>query len=162
MFRIAPADPALPAVRDRVLATIHAALRGGAGVAVREVGSTAVDGVIGKGDLDLLVLASPDRFDAVRAALDALFVRNPRQYASAIYQGYTLASGDPPGGLDVAIQLTVAGGPHDTFDAFLDRLRQDPALVEAYNALKRRWNGRSMDGYRAEKAAFIEAALARR
>lgn len=156
VFRIAPPDPALPAERDRLIARIRAAIPG---VPVREVGSTAVDGVIGKGDLDLLVLAPADRFDDVRAALDGLFDRNPRQYASPIYQGYTVAS---PAGLDVAIQLTVAGGPHDTFDAFLDALRADPALVDAYNALKRRWHGRSMDGYRADKAAFIASALARR
>lgn len=154
VFRVAPPDPALPAERDRVIARIRAAI---AGVEVREVGSTAVDGVIGKGDLDLLVLAPADRFDDVRAALDGMFDRNPLQLASPIYQGYTVASP-----MDVAIQLTVAGGPYDTFDAFLDALRADPALVDAYNALKLRWNGRPMDGYRADKAAFIAAALARR
>lgn len=142
----------LDAEAEPVLAALRAALPAWARVA--EVGSTAVPGVIGKGDIDLLVLVPPEHFEAARAAIDALYPRNPRQLSNATYQGYTVHSP-----LDVAIQLTVAGGAHDFFDAFLDRLRGSPALVEAYNALKRRFDGEPMDDYRAAKAAFIEAAL---
>jgi GrpB-like predicted nucleotidyltransferase (UPF0157 family) len=124
---------------------------------VREVGSTAIEGLPGKGDLDVLVRAPRSSFDATRAALDEVFPRDEQQFSSDIYQGYRV-----PSELDVAIQLTVTGGPHDDFVAFLELLRADATLLAAYADLKRDWNGRSMADYRAAKRAFIEAALASR
>jgi hypothetical protein len=73
----------------RVLALIAEALPG---VDAREVGSTAVPGVIGKGDLDLLVRVPADTFSATRAALDLLFPRNPDQLSNERYQGYLVPS----------------------------------------------------------------------
>ena len=153
-FRIRSIPKArLAAERDRALARLREVLPEGA--EALEVGSTAVDGVIGKGDIDLLVRVPADRFEEARAAVDALWARNPEQLSTEIYQGYSV-----PSELDVAVQLTVAGGPYDDFLAFLDRLRADPALVEGYNALKRAHDGAPMDVYRAAKRTFIEAALA--
>jgi GrpB-like predicted nucleotidyltransferase (UPF0157 family) len=39
-------------------------------------------------------------------------------------------------------------------------LRRDPALLAKYNALKRGFDGLSMDDYRSAKRAFIERVLA--
>lgn len=138
----------LASERDRVVAWLAPLLPG---AEIREVGSTAVPGAIGKGDIDLLVRTPPERFEATRTLLDGLVPRNPNQLSNAIYQGYTV-----PSPLDIAIQLTVAGGPYDDFVAFLDDLIADPALLAAYNQLKREWHGHSMDEYREAKAAFIE------
>lgn len=152
-FRIQTIDAAsLRRERTRVLHTLARVLPAAEAL---EVGSTAVDGVIGKGDLDVLVRVPEGDFPAARAALDGCFRRNPDQLANALYQGYTVDSA-----LDVAVQLTVKGGPYDDFERFLEALRADPALVDRYNALKRAWHGRPMDAYRAAKAAFIEAVLA--
>ncbi|MCB9669014.1 MAG: GrpB family protein [Alphaproteobacteria bacterium] len=151
VFRIVPADPRLPAERARVLALLAATVPD---AEVFEVGSTAVAGVIGKGDLDVLVRVPEPGFPHLLARLDAVLPRNPAQYASPIYQGYTV-----PSPLDVALQCTVTGGPHDDFLPFLDALRADPALVDRYNALKRRFDGGSMDAYREAKRAFVEAVL---
>lgn len=152
-FHLAEPDPAaLRAEAARVLAWIRAVVPA---ADVREVGSTAVPGVIGKGDLDVLVRVPEPDFAATRAALDAVFPRNPAQFSDARYQGYTV-----PSAMDVAIQLTVTGGPYDSFVAFLDALAASPGRVAAYNALKRAWDGRPMAEYRAAKAAFIEAVLA--
>lgn len=146
----------LPAVlereREAALTTLRDALPHWA--EIREVGSTAVDGVIGKGDIDVLVRVPRERFDEARACLDAALPRNENQLSNAIYQGYRV-----PSPHDVAVQLTVAGGPYDDFDRFLDALRADPVLVERYNALKRAHDGGPMDVYRAAKGEFIEAAL---
>ncbi|MCB9760494.1 MAG: GrpB family protein [Alphaproteobacteria bacterium] len=151
-FLILDIDPALlDAERARVIPALRAALPH---AEVFEVGSTAIPGVIGKGDLDILARAPLERFDETRAALDALHPRNPDQLSNAQYQGYAV---DSP--LDVAIQLTVTGGAYDDFEPFLEALRADPSLIEAYNTLKRRWHGRPMDDYRAAKRAFIEAVL---
>jgi GrpB-like predicted nucleotidyltransferase (UPF0157 family) len=150
-FVIADPDPALRSECDRAIALVRAAVPD---AEVLEVGSTAVPGVIGKGDVDLLVRVPLAAFEATREALDRVLPRNPQQLSDAAYQGYTV-----PSPIDVAVQLTVKGGEYDTFVEFLDALRADPALVERYNALKREWDGQPMDEYRAAKAAFIEAVL---
>ena len=95
------------------------------------------------------------RFIDLALRLDAAFERNEDQLSNAIYQGYHVRSE-----LDVAIQLTVAGGPYDDFVPFLDALANDPTLVRRYNELKRAWDGRPMDDYRSAKSAFIREVLA--
>lgn len=122
-----------------------------------EVGSTAVDGLLTKGDLDWLVRVPASRFPEARRALDRALPRNPDQLSNAQYQGYQV-----PSPLDLAVQLTVAGGPYDDFLPFLEALRADAALREAYNALKRRHDGQPMAEYRAAKSAFVREVLARR
>jgi GrpB-like predicted nucleotidyltransferase (UPF0157 family) len=154
LFHVADLDPRLPGERDRVLAELRGALPE---AEVFEVGSTAVPGVIGKGDLDFLVRVPPAGFAHTRASLDAWMPRNTNQLSTDIYQGYLV-----PSPLDVAVQLTVTGGPHDNFLVFVDALRSDVALVTEYNALKRRWHGQPMDSYREAKSAFIQRVLAGR
>jgi GrpB-like predicted nucleotidyltransferase (UPF0157 family) len=137
--------------RARVLTWLSEALPG---VEVHEVGSTAVPGLIGKGDLDLLVRPEAHDFDRVRARLDALLPRNPRQLSTTNYQGYTV-----PSELDVAVQLTVRDGPYDDFLRFLEVLRRRPEEITAYNALKHEWHGRDMGEYRTAKGTFVQRLL---
>jgi len=124
---------------------------------VMEVGSTAVEGLIGKQDIDFAVVVPARRFEATRRVLDAALSRNPAQLSDSRFQGYVVASV-----LDIAVQLTVKGGPYDDFSTFLEALRESAPLRAAYNALKRDWDGRPMEDYRAAKAAFIEQALRKR
>lgn len=152
-FRLATPDPRLPAesarVRDELARIVPFA-------DVYEVGATAL-GAPGKGDLDVLVRVDAARFVDALARLDRVYRRDPDQHSSPIYQGYTVSSP-----LDVALQVTVANGPHDTFLTFLDALRADPRLLAAYVALKHRWDDRPMDDYRRDKASFVELVLASR
>lgn len=153
LFRLTTlSDAALRTEVERVLSLVRAVIPPGA--EVLEVGSTAVPGVIGKGDIDLLARASHEHFDALRGALDAHFERNAGQLSNATYQGYLV-----PSSFDVAIQCTVRSGPYDDFEAFLHALREDPSEVSAYNELKRAWDGQSMAAYRVAKATFIERVL---
>lgn len=153
-FFLQPLPRDFAAVRDELLSRLRALVPE---ADVAEVGSTAIPELPGKQDLDLLVRAPAAIFHRVRATLDDTFPRDPNQLSSAIYQGYRV-----PAPFDVAIQLTVHGGPHDRFFDFLDALRAGPALVAAYASLKREFHGRPMAEYRAAKAAFIEVTLARR
>ncbi len=122
--------------------------------AIVEVGSTAVQGVVGKQDLDFLVKVPRGRFLRTREILDRAFERDRRQHSDHEFQGYCL-----PSTISGAIQLTVKDGRYDVFERFLEVLRAKPEVRRAYNELKRDWNLRSMNGYRATKAAFIKKAL---
>lgn len=148
-FRVRVVETALEAAR--VVSLVHQVVPD---ADVREVGSTAVVGAIGKGDIDVLVRVHAGEFSKVRGRLDRAFARNPDQLSSEDFQGYLV-----PSHLDVAIQLTVLGGPHDDFLRFADLLRASPRLLAEYNALKRAHDGAPMDLYRAAKAAFIESVL---
>ena len=141
----------LNAERIRVLALIGECI---ASERVHEVGSTAIPGVIGKQDLDFLVLVPPSEFLTARANLDVRFLRNHEQLSNEVYQGYTVSSK-----LDVSIQLTIKGGAHDTFLVFLRHLRESADLRAEYNLLKQVFDGRGMDEYRDAKREFIERVL---
>src|SRR6266851_3962180 len=106
-------------------------------------------GVVGKQDLDFLVKVPRGRFLRTREILDRAFERDRRQHSDHEFQGYCL-----PSTISGAIQLTVKDGRYDVFERFLEVLRAKPEVRRAYNELKRDWNLRSMNGYRATKAAF--------
>jgi GrpB-like predicted nucleotidyltransferase (UPF0157 family) len=152
VFRILEIDAStLNSERSRILAALRNAIPF---ASVMEVGSTALEGVVGKQDLDFSVRVPEATFEDARTILDALFQRNDHQLSNSEYQGYLVASP-----LDAAFQLFVAGGPYDTFETFLRLLANNSSLRHAYNDLKREWHGRPMDGYRLAKQAFIESAL---
>ena len=122
-----------------------------------EVGSTAIEGVIGKQDIDFLIRVRPNDFVSIRTALDQIFTRNPDQLSNDLYQGYTVESE-----MDVAIQLTIEGGPHDHFLTFLSRLRANIDLRQKYNELKTEFDGCAMADYQNAKHKFINEVLAAR
>jgi GrpB-like predicted nucleotidyltransferase (UPF0157 family) len=146
-------DDVLQAECERVFVLLRSLLPS---IEIHPVGSTAVPGVVGKQDIDLLVRVPASQFETTQQTLDAHFARNPDQLSTDDFQGYHVESP-----FDVAIQLTIADGPYDNFLAFLSALRSDPAIVDAYNALKRQWNGRPMEEYRQAKHDFIQAVLSR-
>ncbi|MBU6475579.1 MAG: GrpB family protein [Alphaproteobacteria bacterium] len=142
---------------DEVLRTLEKALQQLPDARVLEVGSTAIKGAVGKGDIDILVMTGESSFKKMLAILDALFPRNPRQLSNAIYQGYTV-----PSVLDIALQCTVRGSTHDRFEDFINALQNSKPLLDAYNKLKAGWHGKNMHGYRAAKAKFIADVLKNR
>lgn len=152
-FRINNISPdTLDKERERTVRRILAIVQK---INVFEVGSTAVAGVIGKQDLDFLVLVTADEFDSVRSALDKAFARNPHQLSNDYFQGYTVESE-----LDIAIQLTIKGSQYDNFLEFLTVLRESAALRHEYNALKLKFNGALMADYQDAKHEFITRVLA--
>ena len=151
-FRIRQIDGSeLERERERVLYLIHQAIPL---ACVAEVGSTAIEGLIGKQDLDFVVRVPSNSFEETRNTLDSTFPRNDEQLSNAEYQGYVI-----PSQLDVAIQLIVAGGKYDNFEKFLLRLSASPSLKRAYNELKVMWDGRPMREYRVAKQQFIDSVL---
>ena len=121
---------------------------------VKEIGSTAVAGVIGKQDLDVLVKVENNKFELAKSKLDECFPRNLAQLSNNNIQGYSVDSK-----VEVALQLVVKDSPYDCFDAFLDALSHDARLREKYNLLKTQWDGKPMEDYRTAKSLFIEAVL---
>lgn len=154
IFRIREGrDELLESERERVLALLHKLLPA---ARIDEVGSTVVPGAIGKQDVDILVLLGENQFDAACAVLDQVLVHDDKQLDSECFRGYRASSCR-----DVSVQVTVAGGRYDNFHAFAEALRRSPVLLQAYNRLKRAWDGKPMDEYRIAKSEFIAKVLRR-
>lgn len=123
---------------------------------IEHIGSTAVPGMITKGDLDILVRVSRPKFARADQSLAAHYARNAGSHHSQTFASFKDDAAKPP----LGIQLAVAGGPEDDFLKFRDALRRSAALVRRYNQLKRRSAGLSMTAYRRRKRAFIRRVLA--
>jgi GrpB-like predicted nucleotidyltransferase (UPF0157 family) len=59
---------------------------------IREVGSTAVEGLLGKQDVDFALSVKAERFDDARLVLDRTFARNDNQLSNAEFQAYVVPS----------------------------------------------------------------------
>ena len=125
---------------------------------VEHVGSTAIPGCIGKGDIDVLVRVLATDFVAASVALDTILARSPRNDATDFYVEYDW----PQGGVSASVQLVVAGTFLDCrFRGLKSVLLSEPGTVERYNSLKARCAGMSMDHYRERKRVLIDELLAR-
>lgn len=124
---------------------------------VEHVGSTAVPGCIGKGDVDVLVRVLATDFATAAAALDALLTRSVRNDANDSYVEYDWRQE----GVAASVQLVVAGSFLDgRFHGLKRVLLSDPGAIERYNALKASCAGVSMDVYRERKRELIDELLA--
>jgi GrpB-like predicted nucleotidyltransferase (UPF0157 family) len=137
--------------KEKIMALLRALLPSND---VFEIGSTALEGMIGKCDLDFAVRVKPEDFENIRELLDGLFQRNSRQLSNEKFQGYLY-----PSPIDVSLQLFIEGSEYDDFDLFLEILRCNSEVYQAYKALKMAWHGRSMAGYLEAKNAFILKAF---
>lgn len=158
VFRLHPdqgvARHAAECLFERVEKELRALLPASADL--RHVGATAVPGCLTKGDLDVVVRVETHAFAEADRVLAAKFARNEGSKRTACFSSFE-DSGTVP---HLGVQLTVKGGVDDYFHSLSDALTEDPALVEAYNALKRRFDGQPMEAYREAKGAFIRDVLA--
>ena len=118
---------------------------------IQHVGSTAVPGSLTKGDLDIQVRVPTADFADAEAVLAGHYQPNTKSDRAPGFASFTDEKAHP----SLGVQLTAIDSAEDRFYRFRDVLRAHPPLREAYDTLKRGWEGRSMAGYRAEKAAFF-------
>lgn len=114
-------------------------------------------GCLGKGDLDINVRAPRADYAGAEATLAALYPRNDDNASLEDMASFEDGTCDPP----LGVQLTIAGGKWGVFTAFRDALCADDVMVGEYNAIKRRFDDKDMEAYRAAKADFADYVLAR-
>lgn len=125
---------------------------------IEHIGSSAIKGALSKGDLDILVRTSKDRFSEVLSGIQGLgfFIKEDTLRTDQLCM---LESKND--GVDVAIQLIERGSKFEMFIQFRDALNADPHLVKQYNQLKVESTGMLAHEYRQRKARFIEEVLSR-
>jgi GrpB-like predicted nucleotidyltransferase (UPF0157 family) len=159
IFALAPDTERARAAADVLFASVSAELRALLPLSadIRHIGATAIPGCLTKGDLDIVVRVHGPDFAAAEQALASRFERNTGSARTATFAAFEDNHITP----HLGVQLAAIGSEDDCFHLFADRLRKNAALVQAYNHLKRSWDGKAMDDYRRAKDEFIADVLRR-
>jgi GrpB-like predicted nucleotidyltransferase (UPF0157 family) len=123
------------------------------GARIEHVGSTAVEGSLTKGDLDVCVIVPAGELaDATATLAHSFQIHQPENWTEG------MASFVAPSieGVEVGVQLVVSGGPDERwFVGWRERLRSDPNLRVRYDRLKRDHASGPVEAYRAAKERLI-------
>lgn len=122
---------------------------------IYHVGSTAVQGSLTKGDVDLQVRVTQEDFSKAKESLMTLYCINTGSDQTSFFCAFE----EDRDILPVGVQLTVIGSSVDHFVKVTQFFNQNPSYIKAYNALKLKFEGRDMQDYRNEKSLFIEEIL---
>lgn len=121
---------------------------------VEHIGSSAVKGLISKGDLDIYVEVPELELEATIPILETIgfFVKQDtlRTPHLCMLEHHTE---------NCAIQLVAAGSMFKFFLTFRDALQQSEQLRQQYNTLKQKCVDYDEDQYRQVKSNFIESVL---
>ncbi len=134
---------------ERVVASLRAIL---GDVEAHHVGSTAIHGSLSKGDLDIQLRVDAVDFAEMKRKLSVAYRENRGGFWSEVGASFKDDGEDPP----LGVHLTVRGGTDDIQWRHTALLRERPELRQAYDELKRPFDGGDMDRYRRAKADFWE------
>lgn len=123
---------------------------------IEHIGSSSIEGAISKGDLDIFVGVSKERFDESLEAIKGLGfkIKEETLRTDSLCMLTTMLFNQ-----DVAIQLVRDGSEFEDFLRFRDILNKRSDLVDEYNILKHECEGMEPSEYRAKKSLFIERVL---
>lgn len=120
---------------------------------IHHVGSTAIPGALTKGDIDLVIRVPEEIFDnAVQSLKGSYKINQPNNWT----RSFASFKDDKHFALPIDIQLVTINAMEDPFLIHRDKLRDDRDLLDAYNELKRTFEGKDMSEYRKAKRAFFE------
>lgn len=123
---------------------------------VDHIGSSAINGAISKGDLDILVRVQKSHIEKSIEQIKKLGFKEKQGTlrTDSLCMLFTNEFKE-----DVAIQLIARGSEFEDFIRFRDILNSNPKLVIEYNQLKIESEGLTADQYRLKKSLFIEQVL---
>ena len=123
---------------------------------VEHMGSSAIDGLISKGDLDIFLGVDPHghaRAVEIIKSLD-FQIKQGTLKTEELCMLYSSAFS-----IDTAIQVVANGSVFEDFLRFRDLLLSDSDLRNEYNKLKETSAGLNEEDYRSKKSKFIESVL---
>ncbi|NDI84369.1 GrpB family protein [Undibacterium crateris] len=126
------------------------------GCRVEHVGSSAIPGVVSKGDIDVCVVVPAQQHQSVVTALELAGYAVKRDTLRTPELCMLLS---PRANVDVALHVVAEGSRFEFFMRFRDALLASPTLVKQYNEVKQNACGMSPEEYRNAKSAFIASVL---
>lgn len=121
---------------------------------IHHIGSTAIPGMLTKGDLDLLIQVPQAHFQSVTQTLKQHFAVNQPENWTTDYASFKEDEVYP---LPLGVQLVIENSSMDFF--LNDYFRKNHEAVKRYNALKRTYAGGVQAAYLQAKADFLETIL---
>jgi len=126
---------------------------------IHHIGATAVPGALTKGDLDVLLRVSPERFPAVVDRLKRDFqIKQPNNWTPQ----FASFGSDTKFELPVGIQVVVNGSENDFLLYLRDHLVRHPKALAEYNRLKMANADKGPEEYWKAKNEFLQKILAER
>jgi len=120
---------------------------------IQHVGSTSIPNSVTKGDLDLTIRVPRGKFKQAVEELQSIYGINQPENWSDTFASF---KDEKNLGIDFGAQLVVKNSKSDDFIKLRDILLKNSDLVEELNAIKIRYEGKSMVDYRKEKADFFQ------
>jgi GrpB-like predicted nucleotidyltransferase (UPF0157 family) len=126
---------------------------------IHHVGGTSLPGALTKGDLDVQIRVTPERFADAASRLAELYAKS-KTYAWD--EGFAAFEAPADGRSDpTAISVVAIGSAYDWCGAALwELLAANSALLRRYNELKTRHDGGSLEDYEEAKSVFFRELLA--
>jgi GrpB-like predicted nucleotidyltransferase (UPF0157 family) len=122
---------------------------------VQHVGSTAIPNSLTKGDLDIQVRVTEDKFIKAIEALSTVYDNNEGSIKTNEFKAFKDDTVTPL----LGIQLTVMESEFDFFWKFRDVLLQNDQYRIEYDNLKRKFEGKAMEAYREAKNDFFSRLM---
>ena len=145
---------------DRVLARVIAELASLCpGTEWHHIGATAIPTAITKGDVDILLRTSQERFSDTISALKRRFVIKQPENWTATFASF---GNDTDYELPLGIQVVVADSADDFLLYLHDYFASNPQAVINYNDLKRQSSLLGHEAYWRAKDTFFTNILAQR
>ena len=127
-------------------------------VEIEHIGASSVDGLVSKGDLDILVVVEASEFEPTKLKLERLGYR-PKEKGETLVTA-ELQPFDVTGyPIDVAIQLIASGSRFEFFRVFKKWLQRSEYYRDEYNRIKRENASAGDEAYKKAKSIFIEEVL---
>lgn len=120
---------------------------------IQHIGSSAIPDSITKGDVDLNIRVELKDFKKAKKELKKLYQINQPENWTPNFASF---KDDKSFTLPVGVQLTIKDSKYDDFAKLRDLLINNSNLLEEYNQMKQKYEGKDMDEYRKEKAEFFE------
>lgn len=124
---------------------------------IEHIGSSSIDGVVSKGDLDILVAVESKQFNQALSSLREFGLKikedTLRTNELCMFECFDYD-------IDVAVQLVDNSSEYMDFVVFRNFLKNNTQCLNQYNDLKRQSVGLDPNGYREKKSKFIEKVLA--
>jgi len=120
---------------------------------IQHIGSTSIPNSLTKGDLDVVVRIPSSEFKHSIEELKFIYdINQPKNWSNT----FASFKDDKKLGIDFGAQVVVKDTKSDDFTKLRDILLSNPDLVEEFNIIKEKYEGKSMDEYRKEKADFFQ------
>lgn len=120
---------------------------------IHHIGSTAILDSVTKGDLDINVKVEEKDFTEAVKHLKKLYkINQPENWTS----DFASFKDETSLGIDFGAQLVVRDSKSDDFTKMTEILKKNSDLLKEYNEMKLKYEGKSMNQYRKEKANFFQ------